>query len=642
MASLVDETISSRSFRVRQLFRDLIDRLKLEKATSVDAETVKEDYARKVVDALDRFNLWAGNIGALLAPTSRLSLDQRLADAPDTREEICQELKELAEAIEDLTEAIHKQCLTNVLDDRAALILVENDPNDDNKSEGEPGKKLGEEPDEKPFDEVCSLLDVISVYLEFLFRLAMLVRKAGPRDRFKHALQASETTFPDDFDINYLREKYPKLRQPEFGWILKRLGGANAKRRQFMKYCRDHNRRLSAEPSREAAATEERVVPTPTELLSSKATTFAPQALAATVALQTSDAVDDEPDEDIVSQLSASTTTNALSALRLPSLEDLSPDGKPIECPICHTIQKFRHDRAWRAHAFRDLKAYVCIAGLDCNEIFGDRNTWFEHELHYHRAIHTCNLCIGGERLSSVSEMQDHFRSCHGQFSEVQAQMLIESGREPVTEFKASDCPFCDEWADRLGAKLDPRGKDATGKAPAGDATVTASRFRRHLAAHQEQLAIFAMPSAVGDDGNDDKDGDEDTTSSRAVAPTTVLDSVEVEGIQHSLAILTLQDGAQVMETDEPAKATSKAPALGVDRIESEHDRQKVRRTSLNSAITTELPTSACAQMPLKGRMIFTVWYCVSLNHFCYRLLGFLQNAIINKSEFSVNVGMDH
>ncbi len=48
--------------------------------------------------------------------------------------------------------------------------------------------------------------------------------------------------FPDSFDIDYVREKHPKLAHHGKDWLVKRLGKAIAKRRQFMKYCRDPQR----------------------------------------------------------------------------------------------------------------------------------------------------------------------------------------------------------------------------------------------------------------------------------------------------------------------------------------------------------------------------------------------------------------
>lgn len=92
-----------------------------------------------------------------------------------------------------------------------------------------------------------------------------------------------------------------------------------------------------------------------------------------------------EDEDDNISFVSASTSFNAQSSiLTLPSLDDIS-QGKPeFECPICRTIQRFVKPRAWKIHAFRDLKAYLCTASIskDCDRLtFSDRSLWFQHEL---------------------------------------------------------------------------------------------------------------------------------------------------------------------------------------------------------------------------------------------------------------------
>ena len=63
-----------------------------------------------VADALERFLLWAGNLGALRIPTSRLSLDYRLSEAEDLRDYIFRELDDLLETLHDRTSPVPK-CL---------------------------------------------------------------------------------------------------------------------------------------------------------------------------------------------------------------------------------------------------------------------------------------------------------------------------------------------------------------------------------------------------------------------------------------------------------------------------------------------------------------------------------------------------
>lgn len=54
-----------------------------------------------VQDLLDKFNLWAGSLGALQPPSRKLSLDYRLQDAEDIRDQIRDYLDDLQAAIQD-------------------------------------------------------------------------------------------------------------------------------------------------------------------------------------------------------------------------------------------------------------------------------------------------------------------------------------------------------------------------------------------------------------------------------------------------------------------------------------------------------------------------------------------------------------
>lgn len=154
-----------------------------------------------------------------------------------------------------------------------------------------------------------------------------------------------------------------------------------------------------------------------------------------------------------------------------------------------------------RIHALRDLKSYVCtFPDQNCqNELFDDRNSWFEHELHYHRSRYTCSLCGEGV-LSSKSDLESHITSAHALFSPDQMLMLVDAGRQVSSQLSAQDCPFCDEWAEALRSRGDPNGKLVPGKG--GNIFVSTLRFKRHVATHQEQLAIFAIPKSFGKPGS--------------------------------------------------------------------------------------------------------------------------------------------
>lgn len=50
---------------------------------------------------VERFILWAGNMGAMHPPHSRMSLDSRLAESPEVRHQISELLEDLYGAVKD-------------------------------------------------------------------------------------------------------------------------------------------------------------------------------------------------------------------------------------------------------------------------------------------------------------------------------------------------------------------------------------------------------------------------------------------------------------------------------------------------------------------------------------------------------------
>lgn len=255
-----------------------------------------------------------------------------------------------------------------------------------------------------------------------LFRIAVIIRTATARDRYDRALQYSNAVFLDQFDIDYVKTRYPKLHGHNI--LAHRLGRAITDRRKFIKYSREHRDRLDASEFGQAEPTimmpkqqqEDLVVnmagshskdaaEASTVKQSSKATTLLPSKVMENLAAPIEE-------DDNISFVSASTSFDAEgSVLTLPSLDDISQGKQEFECPICCTIQRFCKPRAWKTHAFRDLKAYVCTASnsKNCDKlVFSDRNSWFQHELQ-HRVNYGCIICDSG---AVYVEENTHGASC--------------------------------------------------------------------------------------------------------------------------------------------------------------------------------------------------------------------------------------
>ncbi|EGO58565.1 hypothetical protein NEUTE1DRAFT_77947 [Neurospora tetrasperma FGSC 2508] len=408
-------TISDRCRNIRQQLTDLLAVLENGSIFAQGSTTVTPSSVKEV---LERFMLWAGNLGVLRKSTSKLSLDSRLAGSSDLRDYICAELEDMSEELED----------------------------------------------------------------------------RDGTDRFHRASRDSTNAFLDRFDIDYVRHKHPKLGD---GAQSSRMGRAIAKRRQFIRYCRDHKDNLAAEEEEDKAGSQKAT----TDKQSSKATTFVAKENLMDILQGSADILGEE---DAVSLCSVSTTSESLAVLKLPRLADLSPEDDPFECPICYTLQQFRSEQAWRRHAYRDLKAYICtVGGTECDDkFFEDRTSWFDHELEQHRCNYMCVLCgvNDGKAKTTRSKLRQHILSTHGDFEADQLERLEDAGRETITSFKTNDCPFCDDWS-KLMANRKPPGREAQLE---DGFLVSMSRFKKHVAMHSEQLAIFALPRHEHETGIDE------------------------------------------------------------------------------------------------------------------------------------------
>ncbi|KAL8365101.1 hypothetical protein RB595_004089 [Gaeumannomyces hyphopodioides] len=458
----------------------------LERALSAapGAEEGKAVNAPALQDFRDQFVLWAGNMGAMHKPISKLSLETRLAGAQGVLTYIHRLLDDLMEAVEDVLAILQPQASSE----------VEGAGADDQLYEDQLDEDQLDEDDDDGASFADSLMEEIGDALRGLFRAGVLVRKASARDRFAHALKVSRGQFLAQFDLEYVEQKFSKLRRSreESAWLIRRLGNANIKRRQVQKYYRDHKARLAAGESQamekdlgdvEARQMQTRLVHEEdegrTERVSSKATTLVPGQLQ----MQLQEATLPEENDDSMSLTSAVTTFEKGATLKLPRLATLSPHGEPFECPICFVLCACTTEKAWKIHTYNDIRPYVCtLGGPECEDMmFPDRNSWFQHELAEHLSTFACALC-SAKGFDSIAKFRNHVLT-HGQLAEEQVNDLLAAGRGVQHEFNASQCPFCDEW-------------EVT-RTQRGSTSATGSQLKRHVATHLEQLALFSVPREV-------------------------------------------------------------------------------------------------------------------------------------------------
>lgn len=362
-------------------------------------------------------------------------------------------------------------------------------------------------------ESTCSINNAIT----HLLKLSALIREASPRDRYSKAAAAVEDRFVQKeiwlkYDKMHVSMKFPKLEADGKDWLIERLGEAATRRRQFLHYCGRHRellgRGIDDEQDRivvsSANADVEESEEMKSHLAPSEATTLATPDL---------HLLQESEDSDARSQTSASSFATSVyegnedyQRRTVINLSEVQRDGLPFECPHCCGIQTLRTQRNWQKHVFADLKAYVCL-GESCNlTMFSDRQTWFLHEIQHHLSEWQCWYC-STKPHSQLEQYEKHMIAQHSsEFKIEQLPALSEISRRPPQEIRASTCPFCD-WPALIRSKT-----VSSHVGSSEEIFVPKARYRKHVASHLEQLALFVLPVNF-DDSGDESDDEESTKS---------------------------------------------------------------------------------------------------------------------------------
>lgn len=346
--------------------------------------------------------------------------------------------------------------------------------------------------------EAQELFEIIKETLTSLFRIAVVIRNSSPRDRFTKAT-SRHNPFEQSFDISHVHHKFPKLDSVGKEWLKQRLGNAITQRRHYLCYAREHREKLGKEAdelrtARASAAIAE-VIPRNLDGISQNAktirsrpvSTLAPTA-ASTLLLPDAPVANIDVDDD------QSQTSFAISfgeneneeVLKLPRLSDVSNGQISFECPLCWTMQSIQTENSWTKHALSDLRPYVCTFEACDMKLFKGRKEWFQHEMNEHRAQWHCPFCNNDFAL--IEKFRSHIHNIHGpNIDKIQMDALAKASQLPISAFSAMDCPFCNEWDSKLREINPSIGVNE-------NLMVTPVQFRRHVASHMQDLALFAIP----------------------------------------------------------------------------------------------------------------------------------------------------
>ncbi|KAI3556961.1 regulator of conidiation-1 [Colletotrichum abscissum] len=204
-------------------------------------ELTERDFAQ----LLERFEQWAGNLGALRQPSSKLSLDHRLRDSLTVRASIFSMLEDLNESAK--MEIVSGRRPNRVMPklDITEEELEEFDISSSSSESGASNTSNGtrDSRHDKP-SEIQKLLSAIRTSLNSLFKASVFIRKFAPEDRRQRASRTKP--FVNTADLMYIKDKYSLLWETNEPLAI-RLAEANARRRQYFRYRQQHQEKLSSQ-----------------------------------------------------------------------------------------------------------------------------------------------------------------------------------------------------------------------------------------------------------------------------------------------------------------------------------------------------------------------------------------------------------
>jgi len=208
--------------------------------------------------------------------------------------------------------------------------------------------------------------DIVKDVITSLMKTSIIIRDATPRDRYVKAVTTTGQPFTDLFDIAHVGQKFPRLDVEGRQWLKERLGKAITRRREYLRYCREHHDKFLDSNLNDVSSSQ--VLPhVDSSLLktglkdrvgsarSSPATAFASTEASTleTYRLKPFEKRFKTIPEDLsdsYSQTSYATSVHdneGEGKISPPSLKDIATIF-PFECPYCWSLQETKDEKAWR------------------------------------------------------------------------------------------------------------------------------------------------------------------------------------------------------------------------------------------------------------------------------------------------------
>ena len=229
-----------------------------------------------------------------------------------------------------------------------------------------------EEDDEAGLSELESLVSDITHIITCLYKFSIAIQNPAPKERL-HKIELIKVSHFEDWDIRHIDEKFRPDPQNDFKvaeYLTERLGKANTRRRQLLKYYQAHHKKIAQhidgpEPLKgviernELANAPKLVTPiveggstrSPDERAVTIPTITKSQTTVSTIQVERTQAAKIEwGEDDRLSQTSYATSTNRAIRIRVPSPpnEIAAFEGEPFECPYCFHIIKIKTRKGWK------------------------------------------------------------------------------------------------------------------------------------------------------------------------------------------------------------------------------------------------------------------------------------------------------
>ncbi|KAF2661868.1 hypothetical protein K491DRAFT_332872 [Lophiostoma macrostomum CBS 122681] len=500
--------------------------ISLEQALSKSSTFAAQVRPENIRDEFDRFRLWAGNIAA--HRKGRRSLEYRLRDSALLRDEA-----------HSLLTALHNTLQTS-------LDIVEGDRIPwDQLSASESDSEFDGALEEEEFHsdtELKQMLNSCKSTITCLFRLSMSIRDPAPNDQSRTLIRADKSYF-EEYDVLHAKAKYPNCSK----FLVERLGRANSGRRQYLTYRDEHHQKLAKDADLiglETTKTENTGASTEATIVSKN------------------DLEVIDGDDDALSLTSYATSVN--TAIRVPCLPKEARENEHWECPICFMIVSIHTRANWKQHVYRDLHSYCCTF-RDCataDRLYDSRRAWFTHELEAHRTswqcIESCNRMFTAEE-----DFDRHVEMSHPDLS--QSRVVSALKRTAAKRPSLSDdacCPLCNQQ-------------------------MPLRSLQRHLARHQEQLALFALPS-FPEDSEEDFEEEDQGTDMRVSPDEELSDMSDTSDVHDATGEEQPRWDESSSENRENVAEVSGTEALeGKTRVQTEADVVNVATKNVVGALDT-------------------------------------------------------